>query len=169
MGDLPWSKGEPSTTNCCNNCHFLAKTKNPKHGGPTEPESWSKDERMYSWQTDDSDGKDSLFIWRDIWTPICFKGIWKMDHLSDLNLTSNDEEITILRDLHAKIMLDRNNRCFFTDYNEGMAFDTASELHRIRYDHHQLQRNYKYTMIGLCIAGGALVANVIMELYKHLR
>ena len=58
---------------------------------------------------------------------------------------------------------------FFLKYKEGMEFDTASELHRIRYDHHQLQRNYRYTLIGLCFAGGALVANVIIELYKLFR
>ena len=117
MGDLPWTKGDQNTVNCCNNCHFLAKTKNLKHGGPTEPESWSEDERMYSWQTEDSDGIDRLLMWREAWTPICYKGIWKTDHLSGLDLISDDvyddEESLDLKNFGGELTEDRGAGCFF--------------------------------------------------------
>ena len=173
MGDLPWAKCDHDSIHNCNNCHFLAKIKNPKHGGPTEPESWSEDERQYGWLTKDVWNAAILLNWRKLWTPVCYKGIWKMEHLSGPDVESDDvyddEESVNLKDIADWIYEDRGERCFFIEYTKGMQFDTASELHRIRYDHYQLQRNYRYTVTGLFFAGAAIVANVILELYKLFR
>ena len=170
MGDLPTPKITKSK--CCKNCHFLSKIKNPKHGGPTEPESLSEDERKYDWQTKNADGMDMLLMWREVWTPRCYKGIWKMNHLSGPNVISDDlyddEVCDDPMNIATRLSEERGERCFFIEYTKGMEFDTASELHRIRYDHHQLQRNYMYTFRGLLIAVSALVANVIIEVYKLL-
>ena len=173
MGDLPWTECNQNSMHNCNNCHFLAKVKNPVQGGPTEPESWSEDEREFGWLANDAWNTTILANWRKLWTPLCYKGIWKMKHLSGPDVVSDDvfddEESLNLKDIVDWIYKDRGERCFFIEYVEGMEFDTASELHRIRYDTYHFHRNYKNATKAVWIAGGALVLNLLVETVKLFR
>lgn len=104
MGEFTRSVSDNQPANCCRECHFLAKVKDPKHGDSIA-ESWSEEERQYPWLTDELDDAVDLHMWRFVWIPICNKGIWKLDSLSD-DLT-DDEEFAGRKELEDKLTVDR--------------------------------------------------------------
>ena len=126
---------------CCRNCHFLSRyARSEGHG--TISYTWTKGERK------------NLSI-PDGWAAECFQGIWS----SGINPSINDN-------LKEVILEDRRNKCFFIEVNQGMSYDAAMALHRLRNNNAQLRRSYLYTQIALGIAAISLAANLIYNVIK---
>ena len=68
--------------------------------------------------------------------------------------------------LNRILLENRKDNCFYIETHDGMSFEAASELHRLRNDNRQLKRSYRYTQIGLWVAAGSLLANFLMEIFK---
>ena len=132
-----------STTNCCKNCHFLTKT-HIDHGGGTHRFSWTKEER------------DNCHL-PDHYSAECVKGIW-----------STRIDPGLKKSLNRILLENRRDDCFYVETHDGMSFEAASELHRLRNDNRQLKRSYRYTQIGLWIAALSLLANFVMAILKTL-
>ena len=139
-----------TTINCCKHCHFLAKT-HIDRGGGTCRFSWDKEER-YNYHSPDHHSAE------------CARGIWSTR--IDPGLETSLKRI---------LLEDRKDNCFYIETYDGMSFEAASELHRLRYDNCQLKRNYRYTQIGLWIAAVSLaipalslLANSVMAILKSL-
>ena len=130
-----------SPANCCKNCHFLAKT-HIDRGGVAHRFSWDKEERDNYHSPDHHSAE-------------CAKGIW-----------STRIDPSLEKSLNRILLENRKDDCFFIKTHDGMSFETASELHRLRNDNRQLKRSYRYTQIGLLIAAFGLLANVVMEIIK---
>ena len=127
---------------CCRECHFLAREDVFEHG-QRFTNTWSKKERE----------KGQIIRPEELASaPKCRQGIW--DTGIDPNLNSKLEEI---------IDKNRKDDCFFIEHSEGMSFDGATELHRIKYENRQLKRSYRYTLYGLIIAGIGLVTGAIFQ------
>lgn len=126
----------------CRNCHFLAR-EDVRQNGFRSTHSWTKEERE----------KGRIIIPEELASaPKCRQGIW--DTGIDPNLNSKLEEI-----------IDKNRKedCFFIEHSEGMSFDGATELHRIKYENRQLKRSYRYTLYGLIIAGIGLLTGAFFQ------
>ena len=130
---------------CCKNCHFLAKIHIWRNG----------QERSFSW--DEKERLNFRLRIEEDHCAVCYKGVWSTRITPHLN--------TSLKDI---LLKDRKNHCFFIETHKGMSFQAASELHRLRNDNRQLKRSYRYTQIGLWIAAGSLLMNLIMQILKML-
>ena len=123
---------------CCQNCHFLIYDI-PDFG----LETWDKEKRK----------RNQPAIFQEGGYAKCYKGVWVV----------NDK---YTREEFKKFLLkNRKNSCFFIEFYEGMKFETAEELWRIRHDNAQLKRSHSLTQIGLGIAAFALVVNVLMKFF----
>ena len=163
MGELSWPRFTPKHS--CLKCHFLAKSQRLQSGFG-EPRPWSREDRNIPWLSDDLDTAVSISLWRSAWKPSCYKGIWQVDPAFGREGLSDDEDQEELEELEGLITSNRRDECFFIKYNEGMKFDTASELHRIRYDTRHLRLGYLLTIIGLWIAALAAAANAYFQYIK---
>ena len=126
-------------SNSCRECHFLAKT-HVDRMGKSDTHSWNTEERA------------NLQI-RDDYVAECKKGIWSRRINPRLNLANIFSE-------------SRGDTCFFVKYGEGMSFDGATELHRLKNDNRQLKKSYRYTQLGLAIAAGSLFLSLLLEVVK---
>ena len=115
-----------SPKKCCRNCHFLTKSHVARDN--VYRGSWDGNER------------EQLFV-PEPYTSECARGIW-----------STAIEPNLFFDLKDILLENRKDNCFFIEYHEGMSFQAAEELHRIRNDNRQLKKSYRYTQIGLWIA-----------------
>ena len=107
-------------------------------------------ENRFPWTLDE---REKLSVSRG--SPECAKGIWSTRIERNLNLT--------------EILLEpRGENCFFIEYHEGMSFQGADELHRLRNDNRQLKKSYRYTQWGLGIAAGSLFFALLFEVLKFL-
>ena len=127
---------------CCKNCHFLNKAYRNDRGFEGNS-CWSKEER------------DNLVV-KDHYAASCWRGIWD----TGIDLGLNDRLPVILTQ-------SRRDKCFFVEYNPGMSYPAATELHHNR----QLKRGHKYARIALgvsiasaVIAVASVVANLIMNI-----
>ena len=130
-----------SKRHCCKNCHFLAKDV-VNEAGFRSSSSWNKDER------------DKLRV-AELWAAKCHIGVW--DTGVDPALNSR---------LPETLLEDRRDKCFFIEMHEGMLFDAARELHKLRNDNRQLKRSFRYTQWALGISAVAIVANVVVNIVK---
>ena len=128
--------------NCCKNCHFLSKRT-----------AWP-DHHRFSW---DDKEREELEIPEHYTAAECYKGIWSTG--IDPHLGSKLKEI---------LLIDRKDDCFFIEYHQGMSFEAAIELHRIRNDNRQLKKSYRYTQLGLLIAGFSLFIAAIPTIIELL-
>lgn len=129
---------------CCKNCHFLAKV----HIGPNGEEfrfDWNKEERS------------NLRLRHEEQAAECAKGVWS---------TRLDPHLK--RQIKDILIKNRKDDCFFIEMHEGMLFETASELQRLRQDSRELKRSYRYTQIGLWIAAVGVATNVILRILEKL-
>ena len=62
----------------------------------------------------------------------CAKGVWT-------------KRLNARLDVPVEILKDRGGDCFFIPAYEGMFFDTATELFRLRNDNRQLKKSHWYT------------------------
>ena len=126
---------------CCRECHFLAREYppvSPRHHDDrpqSRRRSWTKEER----ETGQMKHENTA-------SPMCYQGIW--DAGINQELKSKLEEI---------IDKNRKDDCFFIEHSEGMSFDGATELHRIRYEIRHLKKSYQMTWWGLIIAAFGLI------------
>ena len=123
---------------CCRNCHFLAR-EDGAHSGQSLTNSWTEEERekgqlAHEWSA----------------APKCRQGIW--DTGVDPRLKATLEEI-----------LDKNrrNKCFFIEFAEGMLFDGAEKLRRMRYENQNLRRSVGIAIWGVYIAAFSALLNFI--------
>ena len=129
---------------CCKNCHFLARVDISRDGREGRT-SWTPEERS------------NLSLRYDEPSAECAKGVWSTR--VDRQLVSELQDI---------LLKDRKNDCFFIEIHEGMLFEAASELQRLRQDSRQLKRSYRYTQIGLWIAAVGVATNVFMRIFEKL-
>ena len=131
---------EVKIRHCCRNCHFLAKELiDCRH---VSNHSWSAQDRK------------NLQI-GDMYSAKCAEGIWDTGVNPELKL-------------HLKEILlkQRQDRCFFVEVQEGMLFETARKLHRIRSESRNLKKSYRYTQLGLWIATLGLFMNLVYSILR---
>ena len=132
-----------SKVHCCKNCHFLTKT-NRDIVGNTYRFSWNIHER-------------SEFELEKCYSASCYKGIW--DTGIDPHLNSRIKDI---------LLENRKHSCFFIETHEGMSFQAAAELHKIRSENRQLKRSYRYTQIALWLSAIGLILGLILEIFDRI-
>jgi hypothetical protein len=130
----------------CSSCHFLSK----EHRGPDgQPLAFtlSADDRT---KLKIEPGK--IF---ERYTLCCHMGVW-------------DEAVSGTNVDRASVInqMERHQRCFHFPYDSAMLFGAAKELQKRQSENEQLKRSYAYTRIGLWVAAGALVVNVLIEFLK---
>ncbi len=132
----------------CTNCHFLGKQHKHQPHDEGVPFFLNDDERK-SIQNGNVEFISEGYAIR------CLKGVWDQRFY--------DKEISLSSVLNSK---ERNNKCFFYPYDEGLSFSAAEELQKRHQDHEQLRRSNRYTRIGLWVASGALMINAIIGIIK---
>ena len=80
----------------------------------------------------------------------CRQGIW--DTGVDPELNSKLGEI---------IDENRKHECFFIEHSEGMLFDGAEKLRRVRYENQNLKQSFVIAIWGLYIAAFSALSNFI--------
>ena len=125
---------------CCRNCHFLAQ-RSLKMGAPirAEKKSWSAQERSSSQR------KAHL-------SPLCFQGIWDVE-IGPINI--EDE-----------LRKPRGDTCFFIEAQEGMSFEAAQALHKIRSETRNLKKTLYITQIGLLISALGVFLNLGYSIFR---
>ena len=82
----------------------------------------------------------------------CSMGMWNM---------GNRERLT----LREHLSLPRGeDDCFFIPWKEGMSFEGATALHRLKYDNRQLKKSHRLTQRALWIAAAGVVVSAISQL-----
>lgn len=132
-----------SKVHCCKNCHFLTQTVRD-NAGKTYRFSWDIQER-------------SKLGLEEHYSASCYKGIW--DTGIDPRLNSRMKDI---------LLENRRDRCFFIETQEGMSFQAATELHKIRSENRQLKRSYRYTQIALWLSAIGLILGLILEIFDRV-
>ena len=130
----------------CRDCHFLAREYPPDSPRDRDGMSSAGDmpkSRRISWTKEERETGQMKH--EDTASPMCRQGIW--DAGINQELTSKLEEI---------IDKNRKDDCFYIEYSEGMSFDGATELHRMRYEIRHLKKSYQMTWWGLIIAAFGL-------------
>ncbi|CAH0354045.1 hypothetical protein AQB9606_03447 [Aquabacterium sp. CECT 9606] len=64
------------------------------------------------------------------------------------------------------LQTERRRQCFHFPNHSGMLYQAAKELQRRQSENEQLKRSNLYTRVGLWVAAGALVLNVVVEFLK---
>jgi len=124
----------------CRNCHFLSKEHRTKDGS-----------NVFSWSIEDrSNGKV-----KDLYAPCCSYEVW--DAAIDPSL---NEMLTKIIDQK------RKDFCFFIEFKPGMSYQAAKILQDRISQNKQLKKSNLFTQIGLWIAAFALLANVLVTLFK---
>lgn len=70
----------------------------------------------------------------------CRKGVWGPPSAKE-----EDYGTFALQHIHQ----DREDSCFFVEYQDGMLFETADELQKLHYQNRHLQKGYRDTQEGL--------------------
>ena len=91
----------------------------------------------------------------ELYAAECHKGIW-----------SEGISPAIKNELNEILLKERADTCFFIETQEGMSYQAADELFRLRRDNIQLRKSYRYTQIALGIAAFSLLANLIYSVIK---
>lgn len=125
---------------CCKNCHFLAKDVVILAPGKQQVHTltWDADERR------------NLTVSTNHYAR-CEQGIWSTR--IDPSLKSRFAEL---------LTQDRRDQCFFVEVQDGMSFDGARALHKVRNDNAQLKKSYKLTQIALWIAATGVMGTFIV-------
>ena len=133
-------------SNCCKDCHFLAKTH--------LEEVFQEIERFsYSWSSEE---RANLKVpANEDWRAEYWKGIWS-------------ERVDKKAKLRDNLLMNRKEDCFFIKVRNGMTFEGADELFRLWNDNRQLRKSYRYTQWGLGIAAGSLLLTFLIELLKFI-
>lgn len=134
----------------CLNCHFFSKEYREENTGRVLSFVLNAKER-------ESFKADPVGFDRGWYSLKCYMGVW-------------DEGASPVAKSEDKILFaqDRGNNCFFLSYRESMLFPAAIELQRRNETNRQLKTSYKYTIIGLWIAGIGLLINGFVALYKAI-
>ena len=132
----------------CTNCHFFGKGHSEKSADEGVNLFVSNDEREMA-----SSGKKEFT--KPYYSVRCLMGVW------DERFNEKGEDLN-----HLVAIINRNDKCFFFPYDEGMMLEAAKELQKRKQEYSQLRRSNMYTRIGLFIAAFALVANVAINLFK---
>lgn len=125
----------------CRNCHFLAKSHQTR-GGESHVFSWNEDDRTTG------------FV-KEHYSPNCYLGVW------DAGINPS-----LLEKTNKLIDEDRKNLYFFIENHPGMSFQAAEILQEGRAQNSDLKRSNLYTQIGLWIAALALLANLLVAIFK---
>ncbi len=80
----------------------------------------------------------------------CYMGVWRE------GATSQD-------DFYSKTVLLKRNNCFFYPHQSDMMFKAAEVLQQRAQENKELKMSNMYTRIGLWIATGALLLNVVIN------
>ena len=135
------SSGQNTLKKCCKNCHLLAKY-TASRDGKVLTFSWNAEER-------------SALQVSELYAAECHKGIW-----------SEGISPAIKNEFNEILLKERADTCFFIETQEGMSYQAAGELFRLRRDNIQLRKSYRYTQIALGIAAFSLLANLIYSVIK---
>ncbi len=135
----------------CLNCHFFSKEHHEENTGRALSFALKAKDRE-SFKT------DPLGYDRGWYSLKCHMGVW-------------DEGVSPVAASEDKILFsqDRGNDCFFIPYRESMLFPAAIELQNRNETNRQLKTSYKYTIIGLWIAGIGLLLNGLVALYEAIK
>jgi hypothetical protein len=133
----------------CRDCHFLAKEQREENTGRQLSFTLNERERDLV-RSDPTNAVDDNFTLK------CHMGVWD----EGVRPPASSRDITLNKTR-------RGTDCFFFPYSPAMLFEAARELQKRREENRQLKRSNLHTRIGLWIAAGALLANVIITLLKE--
>jgi hypothetical protein len=135
----------------CLNCHFFSKEYREENTGRTLSFALRAKER-------ESFEADPVGFDRGYESLKCYMGVW-------------DEGVGPVAESEDKSLFsrDRGHDCFFIPYRQSMLFEAAMELQKRNETNRQLKTSYKYTIIGLWIAGMGLILNGLVALYKVIK
>ena len=134
--------------NICRNCHFLAKEYREQGTAYTATHSFNEADRRAL----ESDPEHVVTAPSSI---KCYLGVW------DEGVAEPGESRDVVLN-----KTPRKNTCFFFPYHPAMLFEAAKELQARQQQNRQLKESNMYTRIGLYVAAGALVANVLVTYFK---
>ena len=63
---------------------------------------------------------------------------------------------------------EREESCFFIEYQEGIEWPAAEDLQRLQYENRNLKKSFRMTQWGLIIAGIGLVISSIFQVVNFL-
>lgn len=122
-------------------CHFLNKIYRNDRGA----------EHNFTWSLED---RNNLNL-DDRYSASCWRGIWHTGISPELN-----------RQLPNILTQNRRDECFFVEYNQGMSYQAATELHRSRNENRHLKKSYRYSRVALGIATASLLVSLIVCLIQ---
>ncbi len=132
----------------CINCQFFCKEHRPEHGEDVFKFSLNEEERK-RFKT------DPIGFDRGWYSLSCYMGVWD-ESVSPVSATEDD----------VLFSRDRGRSCFFFTYRKSMLFPAAAEMQKREESNRQLKSSYKFTIIGLWIAGIGLLLNALVAIYN---
>lgn len=135
----------------CINCHFFCKEHRPEHGEGAFKLSLNEEERKRF-------EADPVGFDRGWYALSCYMGVWD-EGVSPVSATEDD----------VLFSQDRGHSCFFFPNRTSMLFPAAVEMQKREESNRQLKTSYKYTVIGLWIAGIGLVLNALVTIYNAVK
>ncbi|WP_217557753.1 hypothetical protein [Vibrio metschnikovii] len=127
----------------CRNCHFLTKEYTSIDSDFETSNSFSNVERC------EIDRMKANPI-KDHYAAKCHMSVWREGATKD-------------PDFYKKVITSNRSNCFFYPYQKGMLFKAAEIMQKRQQDNEHLKRSNMYTRIGLWIAAGALILNVVVN------
>jgi len=66
------------------------------------------------------------------------------------------------------MLKDRQESCFFVEHQEGMEWQAANDLQRLKYENRNLKRSFRNAKCALWIAGIGLSVNALFEVLNFI-
>ncbi len=130
----------------CLNCHFFSKS---HHSDGGQILKFSLDENERKGFEENPIGYD-----RGWYSLACYMGVWD----EGVSPVTKEEDTKLFTQ-------NRHHSCFFFPYKQSMLFPAAVEMQKREESNLQLKQSYKYTVIGLWLAGVGLILNAVVAIY----
>lgn len=131
----------------CLNCHFLTKESRGENGA------------TYNFPLNDNDREslrnEPISFDRGWYAFKCYMGVWD-EGVSPV--AKEDDTVVFSKE--------RDDDCFFIKYQPSMLFPAAVELQKRNQENKKLKTSYRYTLIGLWLAGIGLILNALAVIFK---
>ncbi len=125
----------------CKNCHFLAKETAGNGNSPNHTFSLSNDER------------ENIRIVKPYYSLKCGMGVWD-EGVTGMIIEKREDVV---------YKTERNKKCFYWKYQNGMLFNAAIELQKREQENSKLKNSLRYTVIGLWISAISVFVSAFFE------
>ena len=87
----------------------------------------------------------------------CYRRVWNTSFLPH----DHDIGAAEIKPFTDQMLKDRRESCFFVEYQEGMEWEAANDLQRLKYENRNLKRSFTTAVLGLYISALAAFLNFI--------